>query len=359
MKALVIGGTGPTGPVVVEGLAKRGYNVTILHSGRHEVDFSFEVEHIHGDAHSPAPLEAALGMRTFDIVIGMYGRLRYVAEVIRGKTGRFIVAGGMPYKTFLEGDADRAVPVLVREDAPLFHDEEVNRFTYRITVSEEAVMNAHGAGHYSATILRFPMIYGPRQVAPREWCIIRRILDGRKRIIISDGGLKLERRGFVENVAHAVLLAVDKPHKSAGQIYNVGDETVWSVREWIERIAGYLGHEWEMVSMPFSVARPTRPYSGRGFHWLPDIGKIRAELGYKDLVAPEAGLAQTIDWYLERRPKPGGEIEKALGDTFDYASEDALMDGFAERLRGIKDLFGTKFRFHHAYDHPPGDDKPV
>src|SRR4051794_7774522 len=38
MRALVVGGTGPTGPYVVNGLVERGYEVAILHSGRHEVD---------------------------------------------------------------------------------------------------------------------------------------------------------------------------------------------------------------------------------------------------------------------------------------------------------------------------------
>ena len=124
---------------------------------------------------------------------------------------------------------------------------------------------ATGQADYDATILRFPMIYGPRQVAPREWCIIRRILDGRRRIIVPDGGLKLERRGFVDNVAHAVLLAVDKGRESAGQIYNVGDETIWSLREWIEAIASYLNHECELVSMPFAVARPVQGLRGQEF----------------------------------------------------------------------------------------------
>ena len=36
--ALVIGGTGPTGPLIVNGLTRRGYKVTILHTGRHETD---------------------------------------------------------------------------------------------------------------------------------------------------------------------------------------------------------------------------------------------------------------------------------------------------------------------------------
>ena len=48
--ALVIGGTGPTGPYVVNGLAERGYKVTIIHTGRHETDLlGPEIEHIHTD----------------------------------------------------------------------------------------------------------------------------------------------------------------------------------------------------------------------------------------------------------------------------------------------------------------------
>ena len=33
MKALVVGGTGPTGPIIVQGLLDRGYEVTIYHRG--------------------------------------------------------------------------------------------------------------------------------------------------------------------------------------------------------------------------------------------------------------------------------------------------------------------------------------
>lgn len=352
MKALVIGGTGPTGPAVVQGLATKGYDVTIFHSGRHEIDFPFPVEHIHGNAHFPEKLKESLGRRTFDVVIGMYGRLRHVASVLQGRTGRFIAAGGMPYAAFLEGDASRAVPVLIREDAPLYRDREGNRFTYLITVSEEVVLEAHRAGHYNATILRFPMIYGPRQVAPREWSIVRRLLDGRRHIIVPDGGLKLERRGYIDNVAGAVLLSLEKTRESAGQVYNVGDETVWSVREWIEAIATHLDHTVELVSMPFSVARPARPYAGRAFHWVPDIEKIRNGLGYRDLVSSQVGLKRTIEWYLQNRPEPGGEIEQALADTFDYAAEDRLIESFAQRMKGIREDFPATFRFRHAYEHP-------
>jgi dTDP-glucose 4,6-dehydratase len=32
-----------------------------------------------------------------------------------------------------------------------------------------------------------------------------------------------------------------------------------------------------------------------------DIGKIRAELGYEPQVPFERGLAETVDWYRQRR----------------------------------------------------------
>lgn len=197
MKALLVGGTGPTGPLVIRGLIQRGYKVAILHSGKHEADLPPEVEHIHGDPQSFGPLKEALGGRTFDLVVGMYGRLRHLAGAIKGKTARFIAVGGMPYTAFVEGEKEGApVPVLIGEDAPLFRDEKRNKFTYLMTLSEEVVMDAHREGGYNATLLRFPMIYGPRQVAPREWCIMRRILDRRRHLILPDGGLKLEEEGI-------------------------------------------------------------------------------------------------------------------------------------------------------------------
>ncbi len=213
-------------------------------------------------------------------------------------------------------------------------------------------MQAHDEGDYSATILRFPMIYGPRQVAPREWSILRRILDGRRKLIVPDGGLKLERRGYADNVAAALLLAVDKPYESGGEIYNVGDETVWSLREWVEAISRATSHRWELVSMPFAVARPSRAYAGRSFHWVPDIDKIRTQLGYRDQVPAGEGLKRTIRWYLEHQPEAGGEIESALRDPFDYEAEDRLITEYESRMKGLRDIVTAGFQFHHAYSHP-------
>jgi nucleoside-diphosphate-sugar epimerase len=52
MDVLVVGGTGTSGPLIVNGLCEQGHHVTVLHTGRHEVDTLPPVSvvpHIHAD----------------------------------------------------------------------------------------------------------------------------------------------------------------------------------------------------------------------------------------------------------------------------------------------------------------------
>ncbi|OGW16861.1 MAG: hypothetical protein A3G93_10810 [Nitrospinae bacterium RIFCSPLOWO2_12_FULL_45_22] len=358
MKALIIGGTGPTGPYMIEGLLKRGYDVTIFHRGTHEIDLPKEVEHIHGDPHFVETLEAALGSRTFDLVIAAYGRLRYVAQVMKRRTPRFIALGGIGvYKGFVDPGHHPPGGLLVPtpEDAPLISDPEVNCFAHLMVLSEEAVMQAHREGYYNATIYRLPMVYGARQPIPMEWSVMRRILDGRKYIVIPDGGLSLETRGYAENVAYAMLLAVDQPEKSAGQIYNVGDEKVLSLYEWIVLITNIMGYSWELVNMPENLARPSRPYlsySGKTSHRVMDITKIKRDLGYRDPVPVEEGLRRTVNWYLEHRPAPGGEVEQRLQDPFDYQAEDRLIEAYKASVDRLLQIPYALEGRYHPYAHP-------
>ena len=91
--ALVIDGTGPTGPSLVNGLLTQGFKTAILHTGRHEVDtIPPQVEHIHTNPFNIDKLATAVGGRTFDIVYSMYGRLRDIAPWFVGKTGALQLA---------------------------------------------------------------------------------------------------------------------------------------------------------------------------------------------------------------------------------------------------------------------------
>jgi len=361
MNALIIGGTGPSGPHIVNGLIERGYDVAVLHGGQHEAEFIQPVEHIHTDPHFTETLESGLEGRTFDVAIATYGRIRLVADVLKGKTQRLItVSGGMLYATRNDPRwGSLGAPAVIPEDSPLTEDPHGPRLPYMIWFTEQAVLQAHSEGHFNATIFRYPGIYGPGAPANPEWSIIRRILDSRKRIIVSsDRGLG--RRASGQNAAHAVLLGIDKPTESSGQIYNVGEEVQYSQRQIIVFIAKLLNHDWELVEMPGGLAN--RAYrggnaqgTGSGSNF--DITKIRNQLGYQDVISVSEALTQSADWLMANRPEPGGEIEQQLGDPFAYDAEDALIQAYVEGTAQAESIQFPDVNSGHMYRHPtqPGE----
>jgi nucleoside-diphosphate-sugar epimerase len=360
MKALVIGGTGPSGPHIVNGLIERGFEVTILHGGQHEVEFVQPVEHIHTDPHFAETLAPALEGRSFDVAIATYGRMRIIADLLRGKTARFIGAGGSAVYAAPEDPrwGPLGAPTQVPEDGPRSDDPSGPKFNHLMWVSEETVMRAHREGHYRATYFRYPLLYGPNSPANPDWSIVRRILDGRKRIVIPANGV-LKRRGYARNVGHAILLAVDKPAESGGQIYNVRDEHQYTQRQYVTFIARHLKHECEIVEVQPALAQ--RVYKGgtANVRWLIefDITKIRTQLGYRDVVSPAQGLAEAVDWLVANRPERGGEVERQLGDPFAYAAEDAMLEAWEKGYAAAAAVEFPAMELGHMYRHPkkPGE----
>ena len=159
--------------------------------------------------------------------------------------------------------------------------------------------------------------------------------------MLPDGGLTLHTAGYAENLAHAVLLAVDHPDAAAGQSYNCGDEQTLTLRQRVEAIAGILGHTLEVVGVPAEVALPAWPLLTHeaSDHRLMDLAKLQRELGYRDAVPTREALRRTVEWLVANRPEPGGFTEQLLGDPFDYAAEDRLIAAAREgleRMRAIR-----------------------
>jgi nucleoside-diphosphate-sugar epimerase len=330
LKALVIGGTGPTGHFIVNGLLHRGYSVAMLHTGRHELDeIPSSVEHIHTDPFDADAFRNALGTRTFDITIAAYGRLRRIAQIMAGHTDRFISIGGVPaYRGYMNPGVMHPIGmrIPIAEDAPVVPVEEEDAKGWRVAQTEQAVF----ANHPRATHFRYPILYGPYQIAPREWCVVRRVRDGRRSIIVPEDGLSLYHCCYVENAAHALLLAVDKPEAAAGQIFNCADEQLFTLRQTIEQIAETLHYELEIVSMPWEYAISARPLLGQPWttHRVFDLTKLKTILGYRDVVAPPDGIALTAKWLMDHPLELNGSDEKILQDPFDYRAEDELISAW-------------------------------
>ena len=344
-RTLVIGGTGPTGPAIVAGLERRDHEVTVCHSGAHEVDEVLHLPHIHCDVRDESSLRSAIGDRDWDVAVVTYGRLRTIAGVLRGHIGQFVSVGGGPaYRGYFDPWRfdPPGMPLPTREDGPTSTEDDDGK-SYRIARTDQYMLAAHPTG----THFRYPYVYGPRQLAPREWSIVRRIIDARPHIVIADGGQSAHSFGYVENLAHTILLAVDQPEAAAGRIFNCGDDETLTVRQVVEICAAALGHVWEIVSMPAELAVPARPLMMQPstHHRVFDTSAIRHVLGYRDVVPAREAVARTARWLADNPHPPGNQVERILEDPFDYDNEDRLIAWWKSATSAPPDL---------QWETPPG-----
>ncbi|MFM9735660.1 NAD-dependent epimerase/dehydratase family protein, partial [Streptomyces niveiscabiei] len=87
------------------------------------------------------------------------------------------------------------------------------------------------------TVLRLPMVYGPGDRQHRLWSYLKRMDDRRPAILMGATQARWRTtRGYVENVAAAIALAVTDD-RAAGRIYNVAELDAPEEAEWAQQIA--------------------------------------------------------------------------------------------------------------------------
>lgn len=353
---LVIGGTGPTGPTVVNGLIERGLNPVVLHRGLHDCEMlPFDVEHIHADPHFADSLRDATRNRDFACAIAMYGRLRVIGNAFSGRVHRLITVGGGMYKP-----SSRPA----NEEAPRLQEGSLNR---KIVEAEESLRQWHRQGAFSWTHLRYPSIYGPRQVLPREWSVIKRVQLGREALPLPDGGLTIYSRAFSKNAGRAVLAAYDSDERVDGEVFNVADRHAFSLADWAQTVAGCLGHRFSIISIPAHQATTISFWlSGRarremtrlaGYpdtqHEVMDTTKAQKVLRLDNQTDFDDAVTESVEWLLNYPPEPGGSLEQNLGDTFDFDHENELI----QANLGTALLESDVPQYYHPYDHPKPTEK--
>jgi len=345
--ALVVGGTGPTGPPLVDGLLARGYEVTLFHTGRHELPDGPDIPHLHGDPFDGDSIAATLGERRFDVVVATYGRVRLLAEHLAARCGHFLVVGGTPVYDGYVNPNDRhptGMDLPVREDRhPLVSPDDRRTSGYRtapIRRTEDAVFALGAQGAFDATYLRYPTIYGPRNPHAWEWTVVRRVLDGRPWMILSDDGRGIHSRAGARNAAHAILCAVDHREAAAGKAYNVADDDLVSIRQWAEVVAEYAGGGLAFRSLPGELPSPGWAVIAFGYQGTPscvlDTTRLREDLGYRDVQPLRDGLRETVEWMLGHREQM--DANPVFVDPFDYAAEDRLMAAYDRCLAELAPL---------------------
>ncbi len=341
-RILVVGGTVFVGPSVVRELVANGHEVAVFHRGEHEVALPASVRHIHGDRAGISDHRMAFRAFAPDTVVDMRSMTesdaRAVLDAVRGIADRILAVSSMDvYRAYgrLHGtEPGPPLPPPFGEDSPL----REKLYPYRDHTPAVIAQRPAWLGEYdkilvertvlgddgiAGTVVRFPMVHGERDEQRRFYPLWKRIVDGRTAILMSAGSAAHRAsRTHVDNAAHAVAVAATDD-RARGRIYNVGDEDPMAWIDWARLVATQLKWTGEFVVAP-SAQLPTRLRDPRpdvwDHHLVSETSRIRRELGYREVVGREEGLARALAWYAES-PLP----DPPAAPDVDYAAEDEAL----------------------------------
>jgi nucleoside-diphosphate-sugar epimerase len=178
-----------------------------------------------------------------------------------------------------------------------------------------------GEPELPGTVLRLPMVYGPRDGQHRLFGYLKRMDDGRPAILLEEGMARWQApRGYVEECGHAIALAVTE-ERAAGRIYHVAEAPLTEA-DWVRAIAAAAGWQGQVVTLPRErLPEAFHPGMNTDQQWVLDSRRIREELGYAEFLPRDEALRRTVAW---ERANPPTQIDPA---HFDYAAEDAVLAG--------------------------------
>jgi nucleoside-diphosphate-sugar epimerase len=339
MHVMVLGGTGFIGPHVVRRLAETGHDVTLFNRGRRSAqpDLPPGVHRIAGDRDHLSRYASEFRAYSPDVVLDMRPLserdARAVSDAFTVIARRQVAISSMDvyriYGRITGTEPGPPEPLPITEDSPLREklypyrgdtprpDDADDKWMddYDKIPVERTVM---GNPEMPGTVLRLPMVYGPGTM--RDFEYVRRMVDGRPAILLDERMAAWRApRGYVEDVAHAIALAVTD-ERAAGGIYNVAEPEARTLQEWVEELGRAFGWEGRVVLVPPDLTPPSMdPGDAPNHQWVVSSDRIRAELGYAERTPRDVALRRTVEWQAEHLPE---EIDPA---QFDYEGDDRLL----------------------------------
>jgi nucleoside-diphosphate-sugar epimerase len=339
MRVMIIGGTKFMGPFVVKRLKAMGHDVAAFHRGQSELASSLGADELLGDRNDFNTLKQAIDTYNPEVILDMVlftvdqaqglqvaaqGTAKRIVAVsgidVYQAYGRLHNAGSSPLETspISEESPLLSVDMPLVSSGPRMHPwPGAQRDMIR---AEDALM---AMSELPGTLLRLPVVYGVGDFLHRLYGDLRRMDDGRPAIIVQEDMAAWRwSRGYVENMAEAIALAVDNDH-AAGKVYNVADGDALSTAEWITAIGRAAGWNGKVVTVSMELLpEEMQSHVDSEQHLVVDTSRIRTELGYQAVASIGEALARSVAWERENPPEGIGT------DGFDYTIEDTLLEKF-------------------------------
>ena len=334
MKVLVIGGTSFIGPSVVQRLVDTGHEVTVFNRGQTPADLPQGVGRITGAREAIGEFRGQFEKLAPDVAIDMRPMserdIQLVVDAVKGIVSRVVAISSLDvYQAFGRLTGSEPGPALelpLNEDSPLRErlfpyrsedglpadDPNAWRADYDKILVERVVL---GDLDLPGTMLRLPMVYGPRDRQHRFRSFVKRMDDGRSAIPLAESYAGWRSSwGFVDDIAAAIALAATD-ERAAGRLYTLSETEHPTMAEIVQTLADRVGWEGQVVTVPDETRSPG---INTEQHLVCDSSRIRQELGYQEVTPRDEAWERTIAWEREGDP-PVNPAE------FDYEAEDELL----------------------------------
>ena len=340
MRILLIGGNGFIGSPLARELHADGHAVAVFHRNAH-VHPNEDVVQIKGDRNrllgSLEQIQRFSPHVIVDLILSSGEQVSELMNTARKVAPRVVAISSMDvyraWGVLQQSEPGPPEPSPLTEDSPvrtnrhLYPPQTVRKMrgifnwlgeSYDKIAVEQAVLNSPDV---AGTVLRLPMVYGPGDPLHRFFPLLKRFVDGRSCILLADD-LAVWRgpRGYVENIAHAIALAATRD-QATGHIYNVCEEPVLSELAWQTKIGEQAQWRGKFVVLPRERTPKHLLQPGNAAqHIVVSSERIRAELGYAELVGSDEAIRRTIAWE-QNHPPAAVDLQQ-----FDYAAEDAALN---------------------------------
>jgi nucleoside-diphosphate-sugar epimerase len=321
MKALVTGATGFLGGHLVEALVRRGDEVTALVRTPAKAGLltRLKVRQVPGDLHDhEALLAASTGQ---DVIYHVAGLVAARNEVEFFRANREATANLIAAVERTRGSSDARF-VLVSSMAaggpaprgkPLRGDEPPRPVTQygRSKLAGEALVRSSGLRW---TILRPPMVYGPRDT---EVLKVFKLVRGGLGLapVFGDGSQELSAV-YGPDLAQA-LIAAATSERTAGRVYYPCHPEVFESGDLVRNVAATLGRSVRLVPLPAWLGRSILAVTGGAARltgqvtiltpdkahefyqpaWTGDPEPLIQDTGWRPTHDLAQGLAATAEWY--------------------------------------------------------------
>lgn len=315
MTIAILGGTGFIGTAVALRILARGLTPLVLARGQHPVALPDGARFEAVDRLDGKRLVEIFQQHEVDIVIDIFGlgllNTGPVLAAMGAVGGRYVLLSSVDVYSNYGGLLKRESPPV--QAAPAKEDDPLRsfRFPYRgnphrpqgveaalFEDYDKIILEEASAadGRFETTIIRAPMIFGPGDKQHRFAWAIKAVQKG--------GAIEIDQRaakwpnsyGYIDDVAEAMVLAATSP-KAARRIYNVGQNFVRTPIEWLLSFAVVLNRSVEVVEVPpenRGLQAERADASDLRYPLTLDNSRIRAELGFSEIVPEREALLRTI-----------------------------------------------------------------